>query len=106
GQSSVVELDAWNWEDAAYKTDEGIHLNWPRMYVSKGEGSQPEDKQRESMNKILSSIEQLFSEAKAYSLSVPSEMNLRFEAMKGLFDGTKKLFVHCDYVKEIVAAIN
>ena len=24
GQSSVVELDAWNWEDAAYKTDEGI----------------------------------------------------------------------------------
>src|SRR5947207_915349 len=31
GQSSVVELDGWNWEDAAYKTDEGIHLNWPRM---------------------------------------------------------------------------
>src|SRR5690606_15827170 len=25
GSSSVVQLDAWNWEDAAYKTDNGIH---------------------------------------------------------------------------------
>ena len=32
GQSSVVELDAWNWEDAAYKTDEGMHLRWPGIY--------------------------------------------------------------------------
>ena len=35
GSSSVVQLDAWNWEDAAYKTDEGIHMNWPRMYVAR-----------------------------------------------------------------------
>ena len=106
GQSSVVELDGWNWEDAAYKTDEGIHLNWPRMFVQKGEGATPEDKQRENMNKAMSSIDQLFKESKAYALSTPAEKNLRFEAMKGLFDGTKKIYVHCDYVKEIVAAVN
>lgn len=106
GQSSVVELDAWNWEDAAYKTDEGIHLNWPRMYIYKGEGSQPEDKQRENMNKAMNSVEQLFKEAKAYSVSSPSEKNLRFEAMKGLFDGSKKLYVHCDYIKAIESAVN
>ena len=29
GTSSVVQLDAWNWEDAAYKYDNGIHLNMP-----------------------------------------------------------------------------
>ena len=33
GQSSVMQLDAWNWEDAAYKIDEGIHLNWPNPYT-------------------------------------------------------------------------
>ncbi|MFI5132277.1 MAG: amidohydrolase, partial [Chitinophagales bacterium] len=27
GSSSIVQLDAWNWEDAAYKADEGIHFN-------------------------------------------------------------------------------
>jgi imidazolonepropionase-like amidohydrolase len=107
GQSSVVELDAWNWEDAAYKIDEGIHLNWPRMYVYKGgEGTPPEDKQRENISKAISSIEQLFSEAKAYSLSTPDEKNLRLDVMKGLFDGSKKLYVHCGYAKEIVAAVN
>jgi len=106
GESSVVELDGWNWEDAAYKTDEGIHLNWPRMFIYKSDKPDEEAKQRENMNKSLSAIEQLFREAKAYSLSAPSEKNLRFESMNGLFDGSKKLYVHCDYVKEIVAAIN
>jgi imidazolonepropionase-like amidohydrolase len=106
GESSVVELDAWNWEDAAYKTDEGIHLNWPRMYVYRSDKPEEEQKQRDNMNKSIQNIEQLFKEAKAYSLSTPSEKNLRFEAMKGLFDGSKKLYVHCDYVKSIVAAVN
>src|ERR1700743_1969901 len=31
GQSSIVQLDAWNWEDAAYKTDIALHMNWPIM---------------------------------------------------------------------------
>ena len=31
GSSSVVQLDAWNWEDAAYKTDNGIHFFMPRL---------------------------------------------------------------------------
>jgi imidazolonepropionase-like amidohydrolase len=106
GQSSVVELDGWNWEDAAYKSDEGIHLNWPNMFIRKSDKPEEETRQKENMNKALNGIEQLFKEAKAYSLSVPAEKNLRLEAMKGLFDGSKKLYVHCDYVKEIVAAIN
>ena len=32
GSSSVVQLDAWNWEDATIKYDQGIHLNWPSPY--------------------------------------------------------------------------
>ncbi len=106
GQSSVVELDGWNWEDAAYKTDQGIHLNWPRMYIYRSDKPDEEAKQRENMNKSIGNIEQFFKETKAYSLSTPSEKNLRFEAMNGLFDGSKKLYVHCDYVKEIVASVN
>lgn len=36
GTSSVVKLDGWNWEDAAYNTDEGIAMNWPKMYKREG----------------------------------------------------------------------
>jgi imidazolonepropionase-like amidohydrolase len=107
GQSSVVELDAWNWEDAAYKTDEGIHVNWPRMYVSLNNPSKSEDVQRQEIQNNLNALEQLFSEARAYSLNNnQSEKNLRYESMRDLFNGKKKLYVHCDYVKSIVSAVN
>ena len=32
GTSSIMQLDAWNWEDAAYKADDAIHLNWPSFF--------------------------------------------------------------------------
>ena len=31
GQSSVVQLDAWSYQDAAYKTDEGLHVYMPSL---------------------------------------------------------------------------
>ena len=36
GSSSVVQLDAWNWEDAVIRYDQGIHLNWPSPYSRSG----------------------------------------------------------------------
>lgn len=110
GSSSIVNLDAWNWEDAAYKTDEGIHINWPRMRVYYGNGHEAEDfekKQKERINKELESLESIFDDAYAYQLtSKPATKNLHLEALRGLFDGTKKLYIHADDVKEIIAAIN
>jgi imidazolonepropionase-like amidohydrolase len=105
GQSSVVELDAWNWEDAAYKTDEGIHLNWPRMYVVNDPNSDKDDIQRQNIQKELNSLDLLFKDALSYSQSTPQEKNLRLESMKGLFNGSKKLYIHCDFIKEIISAI-
>ena len=107
GQSSVVELDAWNWEDAAYKMDEGIHINWPRMYTTLNNPNETEEIQKQKIQNNLNAVELIFSEAKTYSLnSSPAEKNLKYEAMRGLFNGSKKLYVHCDYVREIVSAIN
>src|SRR5215212_7113456 len=31
GTSTVVQLDAWTTHDAAYKTDQGVHLNMPSL---------------------------------------------------------------------------
>ena len=33
GKSSVVQFDAWNWEDAVIEYDQGIHINWPSPYT-------------------------------------------------------------------------
>lgn len=107
GQSSVVELDAWNWEDAAYKTDIGIHVNWPRMFTVLNHPKETEEEQRQKIDANLKKLKLFFTEAKAYNKNnSPEEKNLKMEAMRGLFDGSKKLFVHCNYVKEIVSAVN
>jgi imidazolonepropionase-like amidohydrolase len=111
GESSVVQLDAWNWQDAAYKTDIGIHLTWPvamatgRRRAMPASGV-PQETPAERARKAVEAIENLFAEAKAYAeITKPEVINIRLEAMKGLFNGTKKLFVNADGAKEIVQAV-
>ena len=36
GSSSVVQLDAWNYEDAAYKADNGMFINMPTLMARRG----------------------------------------------------------------------
>src|ERR1700733_14146323 len=111
GESSVVQLDAWNWEDAAYKTDIGIHLTWPVARVQGRRrpaptGNGPQETPAERAQKAMDGLNNLFREAKAYSeIAKPDVTNVRFEAMRGLFNGSKKLFVNADGAKEIVQAV-
>jgi len=110
GESSVVQLDAWNWEDAAYKTDIGIHINWPvadpPRHRGGGSPAGPQESPAERAQKAVDAITELFIEAKAYAeIAKPAIINVRFEAMKGLFNGSKKLFVNADGEREIVQAV-
>jgi len=103
-----MALDGWNWEDAAYVKDNGIHLFWPDMMrppkASEGESSW---KKNEKYDEQVRQIEEFLNDAQAYrALKNPSPVNLKLEAMKGLYDGGKKLFLHADGKKEIVAGIN
>jgi imidazolonepropionase-like amidohydrolase len=111
GSSSVVQLDAWNWEDAAYKMDNAIHLNMP-TFISRprrfgGRGQQEEvDPTKQALEKI-SEIKNFFRQANAYlQQATHTETNLKFEAVKGLFDRKQKLFVHGDQVKQMLVAID
>ena len=79
GSSSVVQLDAWNWEDAAYKMDAGIHLNMPSFISRFGRrgggfpggfpggrgGGQQEDPARQAVERV-EEIKAFFRAAKAY----------------------------------------
>jgi imidazolonepropionase-like amidohydrolase len=111
GQSSIVQLDAWNWEDAAYKTDIGIHLTWPVARVNNrrrggAPPAAPAETPAERAQKAIAAIDNLFAEAKAYAeVAKPEVTNVRFEAMRGLFNGSKRLFVNAEGAKEIVQAV-
>jgi imidazolonepropionase-like amidohydrolase len=107
GTSAVVQLDAWNWEDAAVKPEDGIVLNWPSMFRYKGWwAEQPGYELNKDYDKDVTEIKDFFKEAKAYSEEASHEKtNLRFEAMKGLFDKKRNLYVSVNYVKEMLHAI-
>lgn len=106
GTSSIVQFDAWNWEDAAVKVDDAIHMNWPnsfrrgRWWLGESRAYQP----NKDYSKNIETIRAFLSEAKTYS-STKSVENLAYEAVQGLFDGSKKLYVNADSEKEIIDAI-
>lgn len=108
GTSSVVQLDAWNWEDAAIKVDDAIHLNWPnsftrgRWWLGEDPGMKPNKKYPEDLDDVVSFI----NEAKAYLKGDQTPRNLPYEALSGLINGTQKLYIHVDGEKEILDAIN
>ena len=113
GTSSVVQLDAWNWEDAAYKADNGIHFNMPALINRPnqfGGGRRQNAEQVDPVKQGLERIENIrkfFREAKAYNAETNhSSTNLKFEAVNKLFNKTQTLFVHCDLVREMMVAID
>jgi imidazolonepropionase-like amidohydrolase len=106
GLSSIVQLDAWNWEDAAYKTDVGIHLNWPSISIKKGWWAEPESSEiNKKYLQATKKIDDFFAQAKAYCAQPASEKNLKLEAMCGVFSKTKKLFVHVGGAKEMMEVV-
>ena len=106
GTSSIVQLDAWSWQDAIVKENDGIHLNFPSSFKRSGswfepgliEANKDYPKQAEEINAFLIN-------AKVYNQGSSKERNIVLEATKGLFDGTQTLYIHADEEKQIVDAI-
>lgn len=107
GSSSLMEMEGWNWEDAVHSADIGIHINWPLMMkrqFSFATFSFTESPNKEYDNQV-SNLEHFFKDAVAYGNQSNKEANLKMEAMQGLFDGTKTLFIHVNKPKEVITSI-
>lgn len=108
GTSSLVQFDAWNWEDAAIKVDDGIHLHWPnafrrgRWWLGEPAGMQP----NKDYNKEIQEILDFIGNSQVYGKGSKNPVNQAFSAMQGVFDGSKHLYVYADGQREIVDAIS
>jgi len=109
GQSSVVQLDAWNWEDAAYKVDEGIHINWPTVRGARfgRDAAADAESEKERVQSEISLLNDYLREAKAYSeLTGNYTSNPRFEAFKAVFSGDRQIYVHANKATDIISAVS
>jgi len=106
GSSSVMQLDAWNWEDGVYKMDGGIHFHMPSLAALPARfGGQNANDALKAANDRIDRVRQFFQQAKAYYEEGKHEhTNIKFEAAKGLFNQSQTFFVHCELVKEMMVA--
>lgn len=109
GTSSVVQLDAWDGEQATVRADDGVHLRWPAAYERRGWWAEPgetDQAKKDERAKRIEEIRAFFRRARAYAqTSAPAEVDLRLEAMRGVFNGTKTLYVHANAAREISEAV-
>jgi hypothetical protein len=84
GTSSVVHFDGWNWEDAVYKMDDAIHINWPRMYSYDWKNrSRTKSK---SYDKSVQDLNAFMQVAQAYNdVKFHDDKDLRYEGMRTVF---------------------
>ncbi|HWY13473.1 MAG TPA: amidohydrolase family protein [Bacteroidia bacterium] len=109
GSSSILATDGWNWEDAVLKADDGIHLNFPRSVQKNGWWAEPEPSGKNTkFDEEFAALNLFFTEASAYCRSAAGtfENNLRFEAMRNVFNGTQNLYLHAGTAKDIILAVN
>ncbi len=106
GKSSVVQFDAWNWEDAVIEYDQGIHLNWPSPYTY-GRWWLGEDRGLKANSNYNNQIKDLkdFFEKSRVNMSIEKSMNLKSIAMRPIFEGLTTVYLYADDEKEIVDGV-
>jgi len=106
GTSSIVHLDAWNWEDAVILEDDGIHVNWPARFARSGWWAEPGPvKLNEKYAEEVSALRDFLLRAKAYAAQEKKEVNLKMAACEAIFTGTKRLYLRADDAKSITDAV-
>lgn len=108
GSSSVVQLDAWNWEDAAVKADDGIWLSWPNWFQYRGWWAEPGPTEKNKRyEEQVEEIMEFMTQAQAYlEQDEVDKTNLKFEAMRDVMEGEAKLFVRVSYVRAMLDVLS
>ena len=110
GQSSLMQLDSWNYQDAVVADGTGLHIRWPNASTLSSRWSpKPADEVRKANAKQLETLQQYFKDAKAYYDAEQAGLNngvdSRWHQMMALFKGELPLFVHADDERQIRQAM-
>ena len=113
GQSSVMMLDGWTWENATLSSPSGLHINWPNMNsIAKNDY---EKNMLKTAKEHLKSLESIIKDARAYarlrqtksrSAENYHDEDLRWESMIPYVNKKLPIYVHANEVKQIEAAIS
>ena len=109
GNSSIMMMEGWNWEDAAYKIDDGIHVKWPRKtYPPSRWSGQTSFRDNPNYKSSVDMINKFLIDSRSYfnfNGDENKEVNLKLEAMVDVFNGKKKIYLHVGSREQIIESV-
>ena len=109
GNSSIMMMEGWNWEDAAYKIDDGLHVKWPRKtYPPSRWSGQTSFRDNPNYKPSVDMINKFLIDSRSYfnlNGDENKEVNLKLEAMVDVFNGKKKIYLHVGSREQIIESV-
>ena len=115
GQSSVMYMDGWTWEDATLKHPSALNLNWPSMrFDFRKDAKKKEKEQREGYNKAIREMDLLVRDVRAYyhrknakerKAEHKQKSDLRLESMIPFIVFKEPIHIKANNVRQIEAAV-
>ena len=109
GNSSIMMMEGWNWEDAAYKIDDGMHVKWPRKtYPPSRWSGQTSFRDNPNYKSSVDMINKFLIDSRSYfnlNGDENKEVNLKLEAMVDVFKGKKKIYLHVGSREQIIESV-
>jgi len=106
GQSSVMYLEGWHWEDATLKANDAMYIHIPSFRIY---GEDKEGKQKESQEKRLKELFKAFEDAYSYYIAKKANkvnfIDQRWEAMIPVFEQKMPVFAVANELKQIYTAL-
>ncbi len=106
GLSSVVQLNAWNYEDATLAYDIALNITWPyRPQARNADEAEKIEVYKKQYDKKIAAFTKLFDDAKTYCNSNSVEPNLKLKSVCDLLTGKRKLIIYAYDAKSMLDAI-
>jgi hypothetical protein len=119
GQSAIMQLDAWNYEDATVVADDALHITWPVQRGGRGPGpipgppgapggagATPPDPTAEAIRKLNEYFDEAAAYAAARKAGSPVKVDLRLEAMIAHVEGRKSVFFAANDGSQIAQVVD
>ena len=115
GQSAVMMLDGWTWEDATLKHPSALIMNWPNMQFNLNKNSKLKEKeQRNKYRDSIRELDMLIRDVKAYhqrrsvkerKAEQKQKTDLRLESMIPFVIYNEPIQIKANDIQQIEAAV-
>lgn len=110
GQSAVIQLDGWTYEDLTIRPGAGLHVTWPLMApVSDWQLTGNAKDSANARDKNMKNLEEFFNTARRYDEARRNDpsarIDLKLESMRDVLSGKIPVIANAENANQIQAAV-